>query len=159
AQSGALRDQSQAQVNVDLPQARKPGSSELVVQLNPSLAATMLDALPYLADYPYGCIEQTMSRFLPSVIVAKTLKDSGYDLAALRKRARLLEQRASAAPPGLGAGGRDPVKNSPYTYPKGRPGTMHLAAMASATERWRSPVFNAAELDNMVRAGLAKIRS
>jgi uncharacterized protein YfaS (alpha-2-macroglobulin family) len=29
----------------------------------------MIDALPYLAGYPYGCVEQTMSRFYPSVLV------------------------------------------------------------------------------------------
>jgi uncharacterized protein YfaS (alpha-2-macroglobulin family) len=45
------------------------------VQVTPSLAVTMLDALPYLIDYPYGCTEQTMSRFLPAAITAKTLKD------------------------------------------------------------------------------------
>ena len=37
----------------------------------------MLDALPYLIDYPYGCTEQTMSRFLPAAITAKTLRDLG----------------------------------------------------------------------------------
>jgi uncharacterized protein YfaS (alpha-2-macroglobulin family) len=37
----------------------------------------MLDALPYLIDYPYGCTEQTMSRFLPAVITSKTLHDLG----------------------------------------------------------------------------------
>jgi hypothetical protein len=37
----------------------------------------MLDALPYLIDYPYGCTEQTMSRFLPAVITMKTLRDLG----------------------------------------------------------------------------------
>ncbi len=31
----------------------------------------------YLIDYPYGCTEQTMSRFLPAAITAKTLKDLG----------------------------------------------------------------------------------
>jgi uncharacterized protein YfaS (alpha-2-macroglobulin family) len=41
------------------------------------MATTMLDALPYLIDYPYGCTEQTMSRFLPAVITAKTLHDLG----------------------------------------------------------------------------------
>ena len=41
------------------------------------MAVTMLDALPYLIDYPYGCTEQTMSRFLPAVITAKTLRDLG----------------------------------------------------------------------------------
>ena len=28
----------------------------------------MVDALPYLVDYPYGCTEQTLNRFLPTVI-------------------------------------------------------------------------------------------
>jgi alpha-2-macroglobulin len=41
------------------------------------MATTMLDALPYLIEYPYGCTEQTMSRFLPAVITAKTLRDLG----------------------------------------------------------------------------------
>jgi uncharacterized protein YfaS (alpha-2-macroglobulin family) len=41
------------------------------------MATTMLDALPYLIDYPYGCTEQTMSRFLPAVITTKTLRDLG----------------------------------------------------------------------------------
>jgi len=44
----------------------------MTVQIAPSLAVTMLDAIPYLIDYPYGCTEQTMSRFLPAAIVAKT---------------------------------------------------------------------------------------
>jgi len=63
-------------VKLDLP-ARKPESTTLTVQLTPSMAVTMLDALPYLIDYPYGCTEQTMSRFLPAVITAKTLRDLG----------------------------------------------------------------------------------
>jgi hypothetical protein len=37
----------------------------------------MLDALPYLIDYPYGCTEQTMSRFLPAAITAKTMRELG----------------------------------------------------------------------------------
>ena len=61
---------------LDLP-ARAEGSTELRVQVAPSLAVTMLDALPYLVDYPYGCTEQTLSRFLPAVVVAKTLNDFG----------------------------------------------------------------------------------
>ena len=52
-------------------------STSLQLVLSPSMAAALLDALPYLADYPYGCVEQTMSRFLPTVIVAKTMKELG----------------------------------------------------------------------------------
>jgi hypothetical protein len=64
-------------VKLILPHDRKPGSTSLTVQVTPSMAVTMLDALPYLINYPYGCTEQTMSRFLPTVITAKTLSDLG----------------------------------------------------------------------------------
>jgi len=47
---------------------------------DPSLAGTMLKALDDLAGYPYGCVEQTMSRFLPTVIVAKTFKEINVPL-------------------------------------------------------------------------------
>jgi uncharacterized protein YfaS (alpha-2-macroglobulin family) len=60
-----------------LPAERKEGTTTFSVQVTPSLAVTMLDALPYLVNYPYGCTEQTMSRFLPATITAKTLKDLG----------------------------------------------------------------------------------
>jgi uncharacterized protein YfaS (alpha-2-macroglobulin family)/tetratricopeptide (TPR) repeat protein len=66
-------------VKLELPAARKAEATALTVQVTPSLAVTMLDALPYLIDYPYGCTEQTMSRFLPAVITAKTLRDVGLD--------------------------------------------------------------------------------
>lgn len=56
---------------------RKPDSTSMTVQVTPSMAVTMLDALPYLIDYPYGCTEQTMSRFLPAAITVKTLRDLG----------------------------------------------------------------------------------
>ena len=64
-------------VKLELPKERKPESTSLIVQVTPSLAVTMLDALPYLIDYPYGCTEQTMSRFLPAAITAETLRDLG----------------------------------------------------------------------------------
>jgi uncharacterized protein YfaS (alpha-2-macroglobulin family) len=64
-------------VKLDLPKERKADSTSLTVQVTPSMAVTMLDALPYLINYPYGCTEQTMSRFLPTVITAKTLRDLG----------------------------------------------------------------------------------
>jgi hypothetical protein len=62
---------------LNLPAERNRLSTVLNVDLSPSIASTMLDSLEYLAKYPYGCTEQTMSRFLPSVITAKTLRDLG----------------------------------------------------------------------------------
>jgi len=63
-------------VKLEIPKERKPESASLMVQVTPSMAVTMLDALPYLIDYPYGCTEQTMSRFLPAAITAKPLRTS-----------------------------------------------------------------------------------
>ena len=76
ARAGKLTGRELA-LALDLPAERRAGSSSLSVQLTPSLAVTMLDALPYLVDYPYGCTEQTLSRFVPAVVVAKTLGDLG----------------------------------------------------------------------------------
>ena len=45
--------------------------------MSPTLASVMMDALPYLAQYPYGCVEQTLSRFVPAAIASKTAKDLG----------------------------------------------------------------------------------
>src|SRR5262249_30525817 len=84
AKSGKVRA-SDLTINLDLP-PRKTDSTALTVQLTPSLAVTMLDALPYLIDYPYGCTEQTMSRFLPSVITAKSLRDLGLQPEAVMSR-------------------------------------------------------------------------
>lgn len=75
-----------AMLTLDLSSARKADSTEMVALVAPSIAVTMLDALPYLANYPYGCTEQTMSRFLPSVVVAKTLKDMGLKPEAVADR-------------------------------------------------------------------------
>ncbi|MBP9582805.1 MAG: hypothetical protein KBE38_11655, partial [Ignavibacterium sp.] len=49
-------------------------SAKFSFTLNPSLAGTILKSLDDLAGYPYGCVEQTMSRFLPTIIVANTFK-------------------------------------------------------------------------------------
>jgi uncharacterized protein YfaS (alpha-2-macroglobulin family) len=65
------------EISLFIPKERKKESTKLSVHISPSLAVTLLDALPYLIDYPYGCTEQTMSRFLPAVIVHKTLKELG----------------------------------------------------------------------------------
>ena len=76
ARSGKLRG-SEALVKLELPKDRR--ATDLTVQIAPSLAVTMLDALPYLIEFPYGCTEQTMSRFLPAAIVARTLEKLGLD--------------------------------------------------------------------------------
>ena len=85
AAAGKLRGDD-VTVSLGLPAARRQGSTRMTVQISPSMAVTMLDALPYLIDYPYGCTEQTMSRFLPAVITAKTLGDLGLEPADVMGR-------------------------------------------------------------------------
>jgi uncharacterized protein YfaS (alpha-2-macroglobulin family) len=60
---------------VYVPQYTDLRSTKLTLNVAPSLASTMLTALDELVGYPYGCVEQTMSRFLPTVIVANAFKD------------------------------------------------------------------------------------
>lgn len=60
---------------VNIPEYTDLRSTKLTLNVAPSLAATMLGALDELVGYPYGCVEQTMSRFLPTVIVANAFKD------------------------------------------------------------------------------------
>ncbi|MBI3821611.1 MAG: alpha-2-macroglobulin, partial [Planctomycetes bacterium] len=52
----------------NVPAERRVNESVLEVRYSPTLAGAMIDSLPYLVDYPYGCTEQTLNRFVPTVI-------------------------------------------------------------------------------------------
>lgn len=71
AQSGAT-EQSES-VSLELPDQCNQNTANLLIRVSPSIASSMFGALKYLAGYPYGCVEQTMSRFLPTVIVSKAI--------------------------------------------------------------------------------------
>ena len=167
--SGVLqKDQNTATLTVAIPKEHKAGSSALLVQINPSLAATTLDALPYLADYPYGCVEQTLSRFLPSVIVAKTLRDAGVNLDTLHTRALAMQEReqtgtpfGQSVSPRIGGGGANTAQTG-YTYPHGTPGVMKTPMLAPELpfyDRYTNPVFNPETLKSMTDDGLSRLVS
>ncbi len=63
-----------AQTPVSFPANTDPAAHGLHVEISPSIAGSIFPALAYLTSYPYGCTEQTMSSFLPNVIVAETMK-------------------------------------------------------------------------------------
>lgn len=88
AQGGSYRvaDNGTRELKLDLPTEIDPEQTKLEITLSPSLSGVMIDALPYLAGYPYGCVEQTMSRFYPSVLVRDTLKKMGTDLETVGKQ-------------------------------------------------------------------------
>jgi uncharacterized protein YfaS (alpha-2-macroglobulin family) len=49
----------------------------LQVDLASSVAPGLLDGLDYLIGYPYGCVEQTMSRVLPNAVVSRAFRELG----------------------------------------------------------------------------------
>jgi len=54
--------------SVKLAEDSHPEKSTVTLSLAPTILGTLPSAMKYLVDYPYGCIEQTTSRFVPAVI-------------------------------------------------------------------------------------------
>jgi uncharacterized protein YfaS (alpha-2-macroglobulin family) len=129
--SGAIRDGSNsAAIPLRIPEERRPEQTSLEIRWSPTLAGAMVDALPYLAAYPYGCTEQTLNRFLPAILTRRVLESNGIDLESIRvKRANLNAQERG-----------DPQKR------------------AEGWKRFPdNPVFDSKELDKLVRTGVARL--
>ena len=60
---------------VRLPENADTSLGELTVNLEPSLAASMREGLKFLRTFPYDCIEQTVSRFLPNAVTYRALRE------------------------------------------------------------------------------------
>ncbi len=89
ADGGTMRDSDgmdERTISFTLPEKMNAETPVLEVHLNPTIAGVMLDAIPYLLDFPYGCTEQTMSRFLPAVVTRRTLDHLGVKLSDLASR-------------------------------------------------------------------------
>ena len=85
--TGVIRPNGKnAIVEVKVPEERIPAQSRLEIRYSPSLAGAMVDSLPYLLQYPYGCTEQTLNRFLPAVLTQRTLQKMGVNLADVKKQ-------------------------------------------------------------------------
>jgi uncharacterized protein YfaS (alpha-2-macroglobulin family) len=129
--AGALRpDEELGAFEVNVPSERRAEQTRLEVRYSPTLAGAMVDALPYLIDYPYGCTEQTLNRFLPAVITQQTLLRMRLDLNAIQeKRTNLNAQEIGDA-----------------------------ATRAQSWQRFdRNPVFDEAELTKIVKAGVNRL--
>ena len=129
--SGAMRPEDKtASITFTVPKERRINESRLEVRYSPTLAGAMVDALPYMVEYPYGCTEQTLNRFLPTVMTQKILKDMKLDLKAIQaKRTNLNAQEI----------GDDKER-------------------AKQWKRWkRNPVFDEAEVARMVKEGVKKL--
>lgn len=129
--AGALRPADESgTLTINVPAERRINESRLEVRYSPTLAGAMVDALPYLSDYPYGCTEQTLNRFLPTVITQKILLNMGLNLKQIKeKRTNLNAQQLGDAAE--------------------RAGQWNSTGF--------NPVFDEAEVNRMVKAGLQRL--
>lgn len=76
--------------DLTFPAKVQPGSRSLSLRVSPSIAGSLFGALDYLTSFPYGCVEQTMSSFLPNIVVQGAVRDLGLkvdvDQAALQEK-------------------------------------------------------------------------
>lgn len=72
--SGALvMDGAPRALDIPAP-PRAQGAASVVFTPVGQLEQLLLPSLPYLIQYPYGCVEQTLSSFMPNVLVADLVK-------------------------------------------------------------------------------------
>ncbi|MFN8562123.1 MAG: Ig-like domain-containing protein [Anaerolineae bacterium] len=81
---GVLREGGSRTEGISLPTTMDVTQGELTVALDPSLAATTIDGLDYLQNYPYQCVEQTVSKFLPNIMTYRALASLRLDNPALK---------------------------------------------------------------------------
>ncbi|MGD0363248.1 MAG: MG2 domain-containing protein [Bryobacteraceae bacterium] len=90
ARGGALKAGASAAFDLTFPDKVQPGSRSISLRVSPSLAGSLFGALEYLTSFPYGCVEQTMSSFLPDIIVEQAVRDLNLrvdlDQAALHEK-------------------------------------------------------------------------
>lgn len=84
--AGQLEGESSRVEIIALPPNLDTTQGQLIVRLDPSLAAPMQDALTYLKDYPYDSTEGVVSRFLPNVLTYRALKELGIDNPTLAEK-------------------------------------------------------------------------
>ena len=73
--SGSVVGAGEASTSVEMPAASNPAARSISISLAPSLAGSVLGALDFLTEYPYGCTEQTISSFVPNMLVTRALTE------------------------------------------------------------------------------------
>lgn len=132
AWSVAIRPEGDsAKIAIRVPAERRISQTRLEIRYSPTLAGAMVDALPYLVDYPYDSTDQTLNRFLPTVITQRVLQDMGLDLREIEKKRTNLNAQEIG----------DDEKR------------------AEGWKRYeRNPVFDTDEVDRMVKQGVQRLQ-
>jgi hypothetical protein len=86
ATSGLLQEAGTRKELLSLPVTFEAGNGSLDIELDPSMAAAMLDALEALDEYPYDCTEPILSSFLPNLVTYTTLQTFGIDAPDLKSK-------------------------------------------------------------------------
>ncbi len=97
--AGMITSADSVTETIQLPTTLNFDDANLSIEVSPSLAASMTSGLSYLDDYPYLCMEQTISRFLPNVIATRALKTAGLptpDASGLDKQVNSALQKIYA---------------------------------------------------------------
>ncbi|HLK61068.1 MAG TPA: hypothetical protein VKU00_31170, partial [Chthonomonadaceae bacterium] len=72
--SGVLEGSQSLTQTLPLDTNALPESTRLTVRITPSVSGALFNATDYLIGFPYGCTEQTMSRFLPDLLVQRAMR-------------------------------------------------------------------------------------
>jgi uncharacterized protein YfaS (alpha-2-macroglobulin family) len=90
SKTGVIEGQTAEQSSLSFDGRSMPHTRSLELEVTPSVAGTLFSALDYLVTYPYGCTEQTMSGFVPNIVVAQAMKSlklpDAIDKRALDKK-------------------------------------------------------------------------
>ncbi|MEW4561805.1 MG2 domain-containing protein [Bremerella sp. JC770] len=133
--AGTVQPEQDAQsITINVPEDRRVEDSRLIIRYSPSLAGAMVEALPYMVDYPYGCTEQTLNRFVPTVVTRKVLGEMGIDLKSIAEHQNNLNAQEIG----------DPAKRNERWN-------------AGADGKLKNPVFDDAELEKMVKDGVQRL--
>ncbi|CAN5770329.1 hypothetical protein BH11VER1_BH11VER1_10450 [soil metagenome] len=120
-----------------VPENDRPDESRLELRLTPGTLSVIADALPYLAEYPHGCVEQTLNRFLPTLIAHRTMLDLKLDMKSLRETAQASEAERAAMK---------------------LPASMQRWAHSNDHPRWQNGnLFDEEKVKDMVDIGLARL--
>ncbi len=98
AHGGSLAPGGSAAFDLTFPDKIQPGSRSISVRVSPSLAGSLFGALDYLTSFPYGCVEQTMSSFLPNIVVEDAVRSLGLKVQSGRGGAAGENPRGPGSP-------------------------------------------------------------
>mgnify|MGYP003755221747 CR=1 FL=1 len=155
--SGAIRPKdAEGKFTIDVPAERRSEQSRLEVRFSPTLAGAMVDSLPYMVDYPYGCTEQTLNRFLPTVITQKILLDMKLDLKEIEKKRTNLNAQELGDDRERAKHRVGQVGNLSRTR-KGQVGNLSRTRKGQVGNLSYNPVFDEDEVRRMVKDGVGRL--